>query len=64
MAAAAEDLNVRVTMRFGHGQMKERWVQREDGAWGLESRTDWYDRNGLLEEVGEWQPPLIWLVVR
>lgn len=61
MAAAAE---VIVTMRFGYGQMKERWVQREDGALGIESRTDWYSLDGVLEEIGEWQPPLIWLVTR
>lgn len=64
MAAAVEDLNVRVTMRFGYARMQERWVQRGDGAWGIESRTDWYSPDGVPEEIGEWRPPLAWLVTR
>jgi hypothetical protein len=53
-----------VKIRFGYARFEERWVSRSDGALGIESRTVWHRLDGSVEEIGEWQPPLAWLIAK
>ncbi len=56
-----DEPKIKIEMLFGTVELQKRTVL-DGNRIGYESRTIRRDRGGIVVEVGEWQPPLCWLV--
>lgn len=56
-----DEQKYKMEMLFGTVELQKRTVC-DGNRMGYESRKIHRDRGGIVVEVGEWQPPLCWLV--